>query len=126
MNIRKLQHSMEVLKANLGPGLLASDIYSAHDGQCIIALDNNPQPIADALFTSIINMMQNTLQEAKFPSLNRYVIMDMEGGNCGIILPLGEYQWGLLVDTKQCQLGLILNVAIPKALAAFEEAKAED
>jgi hypothetical protein len=126
MNIKKLQESMEVLRENMGGGLLAADIYSAKDGQPIIALDNNPQPVADALFTNIINMLTSALKDAQFPNLNRYLIIDLEGNKAGIVIPLGEYQWGMLVDSKKSQLGLVLNVAIPKAIAAFEEARSED
>ncbi len=126
MNIAKLQRSMEILKENMGGGLLAADIYSTIDGQPILALDNNPQPIADALFNNIINMMTSALKDAQFPGLSRYVIMDLEGDKSGIVIPLGEYQWGMLVDNKKSQLGLVLNVAIPKAIAQFEAAKAED
>jgi hypothetical protein len=122
MNIKKLQESMEVLKENLGGGLLAADIYGAKDGQTIIAVDNHPQPVADALFAKIISMLTGALKDAKFPNLGKYVLIDMEGDKAGIVLPLGDYQWGMLVDTKKTQLGLALNVAIPKALAAFREA----
>lgn len=126
MNIKKLQESMEVLRENMGGGLLAADIYSAKDGQPIIALDNNPQPVADALFTNIINMLNSALKDAQFPALSRYLIMDLDGNKSGIVIPLGEYQWGMLVDNKKSQLGLVLNVAIPKAIAAFEEARDEE
>jgi hypothetical protein len=126
MNVQKLKESMEILKENLGGGLIAADIYGARDGQTIIAMDNKPQPVADALFSKIIHMLDNALKDAKFPNLGRWVIIDMDGGKIGIVLPLGEYQWGMLVDSNKTQLGLALNVAIPKAIQAFKEALAQD
>lgn len=124
MNVQKLKESMEVLRENLGGGLLASDIYGSKDGQTIIAMDNNPQPVADALFSKIINLLDNALKDAKFPKLGKYVVIDMEGDKAGIVLPLGDtgYQWGMLVDYNKTQLGLALHVAIPKAIQAFNEA----
>jgi hypothetical protein len=38
------------------------------------------------------------------------------------VIPLGEYQWGLLLDSTKAPLGLLLNVAIPNAIDRFEEA----
>ena len=126
MNVQKLRESLEVLKENLGGGLLAADIYGAHDGQTIVALDNKPHPVADAVFCRIIKMMQESLRDAKFPPLGKYVLMDLEGDKVGIVLPMGDYQWGMLVDYNKTQLGLALNVAIPKAIKTFKEALAED
>lgn len=128
MNVQKLKESMEVLRENLGPGLIASDIYGAKDGQAIIAMDNKPQPVADALFSKIISMLDSALKDAKFPNLGKWVIIDMEGDKAGIVLPLGDsgYQWGMLVDYNKTQLGLALNVAIPKAIEAFKEALVDE
>ncbi len=39
-----------------------------------------------------------------------------------IVIPLGDYQWGILVDGTKVKLGLLLNIAIPKIIDAFEEA----
>jgi len=126
MNVQKLRESLEVLRNNLGGGLLAADIYGANDGQTIVALDNKPHPVADAVFCRIIKMMSESLRDAKFPPLGKYVLMDLEDNKVGIVLPLGDYQWGMLLDNTKTQLGLALNVAIPKAIQTFKEALAED
>jgi hypothetical protein len=39
-----------------------------------------------------------------------------------IIVYLGDYQWGLLFNKKEVQLGLLLNIVIPKIIDIFEEA----
>jgi hypothetical protein len=39
-------------------------------------------------------------------------------------MQFGDYQWGILVDTKKVQLGLLLNVFIPKTMDAIREALA--
>jgi hypothetical protein len=39
-------------------------------------------------------------------------------------ISLGDYMWGVLFDEKKVQLGLILNVVLPKTLDAFQEAVA--
>jgi hypothetical protein len=35
---------------------------------------------------------------------------------------MGEYAWGMLADCRKTQLGPRLNVTLPKAIAAFEDA----
>jgi hypothetical protein len=37
-------------------------------------------------------------------------------------MPLGDYQWGLLIDAKKAQLGLLMNVIIPNTIAAIKSA----
>jgi hypothetical protein len=39
-----------------------------------------------------------------------------------IILYLGDYQWSILFDKKEVQLGLLLNIVVPKIIDTFEEA----
>ncbi len=39
-----------------------------------------------------------------------------------LVLHFEGYQWGMLVDSSKVQLGLLLNIAIPNARKAFEEA----
>jgi len=123
MNIAKLKQCMEIMREGLGNGLLAADIYSSRDGQPILALDNKPQPVADALFNNITQMTDNALRDAKFPTLDKYYIMNLKDNKTAMVIPLGEYQWGMLIDNTKTQLGLVLNVVLPKVLAAFEEAR---
>jgi hypothetical protein len=39
-----------------------------------------------------------------------------------VVLPLGEYIWGILLDSSKTQMGLLLNFGIPAAIDAFAEA----
>jgi hypothetical protein len=41
-----------------------------------------------------------------------------------ISMIVGDYQWGILIDTKKCSLGILLNVALPRARSIFEAALA--
>jgi len=70
----------------------------------------------------IINSTNQALQGAGFPGLGKYCIFDLVDGKLVVLIPMGDYAWGMLVDGKKAQLGLLLNVALPKAIAAFEDA----
>lgn len=120
MNVPKLNKSIETLKENLAGALLATDIWGTADMQSIAGW--NTQPAATALFGQIINSTNQALQGSDFPGLGKYCIFDLVDGKMVAIIPMGDYAWGMLVDGKKIQLGLLLNVALPKAIAAFEDA----
>ncbi len=120
MNVSKLNKAIEVLKESMGGALMATDIWGTHDMQSIAGY--NTQPIATALFGQIINSTNVALKEAGFPILGKYCVFDLVDGKMVVLIPMGDYAWGMLVDGKKAQLGLLLNVSLPKAIAAFEDA----
>jgi len=120
MNIDKLNESIEVLKKDLRDGLMATDIFDSKDGQSIAGW--NGQPAACALFNNITNYMKDALDGAGFPGLGKYYLLDLVDDKLIIVITMGDFQWGLLVDRTKTQLGLLLNVVIPKITDSFEEA----
>ncbi len=120
MNIQKLNKAIDTLKEDVGDALVACDIFTVADGMSIAGY--NPQPRASALFNQMTTNLMKTLKNAQFPNLNKYYLLDLEGDHMVIILPLGDYRWGILVNSKKVQLGLLLSIAIPNSLEAFEEA----
>ncbi len=120
MNVQKLNEAMEEMKANVGPGLLSSSIVSSSDGQAIIHYQDNPR--ASALFTQLTTYLTRALKESGLPELGRYYIIDMTSNQTCIVIPLGDFWWGIFVDTQRSPLGLLLNIAIPRAIEVFEEA----
>jgi hypothetical protein len=120
MNIAKLNTAMDSLKDDLGEGLIAANIFTASDGLTITAY--NSQPRASALFNQVTSNLIKILKAASFPGLGKYYIIDLEENNMVIILPLGDYRWGILLDTTKVQLGVLVSIAIPNCIDAFEEA----
>ena len=120
MNVQKLNKAIEILKESLGGALMATDIWGSADMQSIAAY--NSQPAASALFGGIIHSTNRALKDSGFPMLGKYLIFDLVDGKLVVCIPMGDYQWGMLIDGKKAQLGLLLNVALPKAIAAFEDA----
>lgn len=121
MNVKKLKHSIEVLREDLDGALLATDIWPTGTGQSIAGYNPNPQ--ATALFERVTEFMNKALSGAGFPGLNKYYMLDLEGNALVLVLQFDNgYQWGMLVDSTKVQLGLLLNIAIPNARKAFLEA----
>jgi CheY-like chemotaxis protein len=120
MNVQKLNKSIEILKENLGGALMATDIFGVADMQSVAGYNSNPA--ACALFGQIIVSTNRALKESGFPILGKYCLFDLVDGKMVVLIPMGDFIWGMLIDGKKAQLGLLLNVALPKAIAAFEDA----
>ena len=122
MDVKKLNEILQNFKKELGDALFATDIWTTADGTIVAGL--NPQPAAAALFNRISLMINDALKDSQFPQLNKYYMLHLEGGNVSAAMQFGDYQWGILVDVKQIQLGLLLNVHIPNTMNAIQEALA--
>ena len=120
MDTKKLRDAIKILKDDLGEGLIATDIFTVAEGMSIAGY--NSQPKANALFNNLTTDLMKTLRSANFPNLSKYYILDLEGDHLLIVLPLGDYRWGILVNSKKVQLGLLLSIAIPNSIKAFEDA----
>jgi hypothetical protein len=77
-----------------------------------------------ALFNMVTQNLVTALSESEeeFVEIGRFYMIDLIGDNMSIVLYLGDYQWGILFNKKKSQLGLILNLIIPKIIDIFEEA----
>ncbi|MCD6153202.1 MAG: hypothetical protein J7J07_04745 [Syntrophobacterales bacterium] len=119
MNIDKLNECIELLKKQMGSSLLATSIVSTSDAQAIA--DYNSKPGADAIFIEVTNLINDSLKKG-YPQLGKYYLLELEEDSMLIVIPLGEYQWIIAVDTTKAKLGLIMNVVLPDAISAFENA----
>ena len=120
MNIKKLKETVEELKGDLGPALQATDIWSTNDGISLVG--HNSQPKACALLNRVTNDIESSLKGSGFPELNRYYLMDLVDEKLVIVIPLADYRWYLLMEKSELQLGMLLNIILPKMLDTFEEA----
>ena len=120
MNVSKLNKSIETLKESLGSALMAADIFGTIDMQSVAGFNSNPA--ACALFGQIITSTNLALKESGFPVLGKFCLFDLVDAKMVVLIPMGDFIWGMLIDSKKAQLGLLLNIALPKAIAAFEDA----
>jgi hypothetical protein len=120
MNMKKINLAIEILKDDLGDGLLAADIFAVDSGLSIAGY--NPQPKASALFNMLTTNIMKTLRGARFPNLEKFYLLNLEGDKMAVVLPLGDYRFGILIDNKKVQLGVVVSIAIPNAIEAIEEA----
>ncbi len=120
MNVTKLNEAIGLLKTNLGESLLSTAIAMNIDGQSIAGFNSNPK--FAALIVKIIKVVNDTAKISGIPLIGKYATFDLQDDQLLVILPLGEYIWGILLDGTKTQMGLLLNIEIPAAIDAFAEA----
>jgi hypothetical protein len=101
-------------------GLVASDVFTTADGQSLAGYNSNPK--ACALFNEITKYLHKSLKGSGFPGLGGYYLVHLENNMVVVVISHGEVQNGMLVDLSKTTMGLLLNVALPKAIATEEEA----
>jgi hypothetical protein len=122
INIEKLNAATEEVKATLKDGLLTSEIWDREAGLSFVSY--NPQPVAVALFTEVAKMLKSTLADSGFPGLKRYFLLDLENDHMAMLIFHGnDILQGLLMNSKKVNLGILLAVALPKAIEAVEKAR---
>lgn len=123
INIEKLNAAMEDIKATLKDGLLAAEIWDRDAGLSFVSY--NPQPIAVALFTEVTKMLKNTLADSGFPGLKRYYLLDLDNDHMVMAILHGDdILQGLLMNSKKINLGILMAVALPKAIESIVKARA--
>jgi hypothetical protein len=120
MNVAKLNAAVELLKSNLGESLLSTAIAMNVDGQPIASFNSSPK--FAALIVKVINVINDATKVGGLPQIGKYATFDLQDDRVLVVLPLGEYIWGILLDSAKTQMGLLLNIEIPRAIDAFAEA----
>jgi hypothetical protein len=120
MNVGKLNTAIEVLKSNLGESLLSTAIAMNVDGQSIAGFNSSPK--FAAFIVKAINVINDATKMGGLPQIGKYATFDLQEDRVLVVLPLGEYIWGILLDSSKTQMGLLLNIEIPSAIDAFAEA----
>jgi hypothetical protein len=123
MNVQKLNQCVDNLKKDLGEGLLATSIVSMSDGLAIASFNSSSK--AATIFSEITDNISKGLAKGPYPPLGKYYILDLCDNKMLIFMPLGDYQWGVAIDSSKVKLGLVLNIVLPEMINNFETAMTE-
>jgi CheY-like chemotaxis protein len=123
MDATTFNEAIDIMKEKSEGALISCSIWANADGQSIVTYDPyksvNPEA-ATTLFNRLSGFIRESLKDADFPvELNRYYLLDLTDNKIALVLQLGDYQWGMLIDTAKTTLGFILNIALPEAMAIF-------
>ena len=119
MDMKKLAIAHDAFRERLGTGLLADDIWGP-DSLSLAGV--NTQPAAVALFGEITTRIVRALSDSGFPSLGRYYLFELAEKKMVCVMNYKEYQWGCLVDLEKMNMGTLISIAIPKAVAELQTA----
>ena len=122
LDIDALDTHLAEIRALLKDGLLSASIWARETGLSLV--DYQPSHVSIALFNRLTDEIHSTLSGANFPSLRRYYYIDLQDGQSVLILCHGtDLMEGLIMDSKKTNLGILLSVAVPKALNAVAAAR---
>ena len=119
MNNAKVKKIMTLLHEELGNGIVSADVYSASDGQSIGGINSNPK-IA-ALLSRVTNQLSAAIKAAGFKGLGPYYLITIEESTVALVIPMGAYDCGMMINTKNAKMGLVLNVVLPSILDIAKE-----
>jgi hypothetical protein len=116
---KKFNTLIESLEEDLGDALLSSEIWDMEGA--VLSGHNERQTVCD-VFTPITFYVNEALNAAEYPELGEYYILNLEGAKISVTIPMGEYFWGMLIDSKKTPLGFLLKVILSEKIASFQEA----
>lgn len=122
IDLDKLNACIDSMKSLLKDGLVAADIWCIQDGLSLAGY--NSQPAAVGLFTQLTGELVSILRDSGFPPLNRYYLLDMANDHTVMLIRHGdEILQGLMLNNKKVNLGVLLSVALPRALDLVGQAQ---
>ncbi|MFT4644405.1 MAG: hypothetical protein ACI8ZX_000806 [Planctomycetota bacterium] len=86
MYLTKLNNAIEIVKRDLGPSLLATDVFTEEDGTSIVRY--NSQAKASALFNELTLNLMSSFDTAGFSVLNDYHLLNLKEGNLCVVMYL--------------------------------------
>jgi hypothetical protein len=118
----QLESAVANLQSQLRDGLVAADILDLTTGISLVGFNSNPQ--SSALFTLMTEQINKMLEGIMYPGLNRYFLLDLHSDHSAVVVRSGDDMLlVMLIDNTKTTLGILLSVAIPKALAALDGAR---
>jgi hypothetical protein len=121
-NLKKLNQAVESMRAMLPGQLLRTDIFLTENGRSLAGW--NSHPLACSSFAVITKSLKNSLQQCSFPDPGAYYLLDLADDQIVFMALCDELQWGFLITRAKEQLGLLLNIVLPRALKALRESLA--
>lgn len=119
MDITKMNAAIRDIEKELGNALISTDVWEIEQGESIAGY--NSQPTACLLFNQITAYINEALEQSDYPKLDQYYILELKDNQMVIVIPLGNFAWEMLIDTKKAKLGLLLNITIPMMIEKFEK-----
>jgi hypothetical protein len=122
LNLKKLNLGVGDIRDALSTQLLMTDIFLSSNSLPLAGWNSNP--LACSQFAAITRSLIVSLQGSGFPDLGAYYLLDLDDDQLLFIVVRDELQWGFRLRGLKERMGLLLNVVLPKAMKALDEALA--
>ncbi len=119
LNKERSDKLIGILREDLGDCLLSTEIWKISSKEFISGYNSSSNSFV--LFIDISSSLNKILDKSHYPLLGDSYSLQLTKGKMVIIVNLGKYQLGMLLEKASTNLGLINNVIIPKLIDSFEE-----
>ncbi len=117
-----LDAGIDATKTTLRDGIISIDIWDKATGLSLTGWNGNPTAVA--LFNRMTTELDETLLGSGFPKLKDYYLVDLADDRSMVIIDHGDdLMQGWLLDTTRANPGILLGIAIPRAIRTVEEAR---
>lgn len=123
VDVTKLDSTWQELKKFLKDGLLYGDIWDTNTGLSLSS-QGDSNPATAALFNQLTDTLSDTLDGSGFPALGKYYLLNLSDKLFIVINHGDDILQGVVLNPAKVNMGILFNVAIPKALAAVKAARA--
>lgn len=123
LDVAKLDACWQEQKKFLKDGLISGDIWDTGSGLSLSS-EGDSNAAASALFTQLTFELSETLDGSGFPSLGKYYMLNLQDNKLFFIINHGDgILQGLILNPQKVNIGILFNVAVPKALASVKAAR---
>jgi hypothetical protein len=120
LNGEKFLEMIRMLKNDLGTALIAADVWKVANMESLASYSSKPSRVV--LFNRITRFLSDILSNSDLPNLEGYYTLNLADRKLALALPLGDCQLLLIIDIEKVEVGLVVNVIIPKIMDIYEEA----
>jgi hypothetical protein len=112
MTKETINNLIDLIKIDLGEGLIACDIWKKGTGKSIGGY--NSQPKATALFDEVTEFLDKTLIESGFDVLSEFYLLKLKNNSLVLILLFDRHILGMLMDGRKINLNYTFTSLISK------------
>ncbi len=116
----KLNEVWGTLELFLKSGLVAGDFWDVSRGMAVSSKNSDPAFVA--LFNQLLPIVNSTLEGSGYAKFGKFFVIKEKQGYFVVINHGSNLMQGFLLDESKINLGLLFNVAIPRALKMVNEA----
>ncbi len=115
------ENAQKIMIEELGEAFIGGSFWISGDAQPLVSYPKENAMInigvANALFDRVTAMIRKSFKESELPTqINKYYLIDLTDNMVALVVLFENFQWGVIINTNEASLGLILNVALPKAM----------